>query len=323
MTTRRTVLQAAIASGLSAAAPRARAQQAPFPSGPIRLIVTFPPGGPTDITARALAEATTRHLGQQILVENRPGAAGTLGFAALATAKPDGQMVAMTPVTGLRVSQMQETSWHPIRDVQYVIGLTGYVFAVVVRADAPWKTMKELADHIRANPDQVTYGSHGVGSSVHLAMEELSGTQGWKVTHVPFKGSADMMTALIGGHVAVALDSTGAVPQVEAGRARVLAVFTEQRVAVWPDAPTLKELGYGIVQISPYGLGAPAGTPAPIVRALHDAFRKGAEDPLHRKALERYNQPFWYQSPEDYTAFMKAGFEQERKTLARLGLLKK
>jgi len=317
---RRTVLQAGLAA--ACVAPRAFAQQA-FPSGPVRLIVTFPPGGPTDITARALAEATAKHLGQQVLVENRPGAAGTLGYATLATAKPDGLTVAMTPITGLRVAQMENTSWHPLKDVRYVIGLTGYVFAVVVRADAPWKTMKELADHIQAQPDKVAYGSHGVGSSVHLAMEELSGARGWKVTHVPFKGSADMMTALIGGHVQVALDSTGAVPQVEAGRARVLAVFTEQRAAVWPDAPTLKELGYGVVQISPYGLGVPASTPPEIVAALHDAFRKGAEEPVHLKALERYNQPVWYKSSDDYAAFMRTQFEAERKTLERLGLLKR
>lgn len=319
---RRTVLHAGMAAACTATAPRALAQQA-FPSGPVRLIVTFPAGGPTDITARALAEATARQLGQPVLVENRPGAAGTLGFAALATAKPDGLTVAMTPVTGLRVSQMENTSWNPLKDVQYVIGLTGYVFAVVVRTDAPWKTMKELADHLKANPDKVTFGSHGVGSSMHMAMEELSGRQGWKAIHVPFKGSADMMTALVGGHVDVALESTGAVPQVEAGRARVLATFTEQRAAVWPNAPTLKELGYDIVQISPYGIGAPAATPPAIVRALHDAFRKGAEDPGHLKALERYNQPVWYKSSEDYTAWMRTQHEAERKTLEKLGLLKK
>lgn len=323
MTPRRSLLRAGLAAAAAAAAgPRALAQPA-FPNGPVRMMVTFPAGGPTDVTARALAEATSKHLGVPVLVENRPGAAGTLGYAALATAKPDGQLVAMTPVTGLRVSQMEATSWHPLKDVQYVIGLTGYVFAVVVRADAPWKTMKELADHIRANPEKVTYGSHGIGSSVHMAMEELSGTQGWKVTHVPFKGSADMLTALIGGHVQVALDSTGAVPQVEAGRARVLAVFTEQRASIWPDAPTLKELGYDIVQISPYGLATAPGTPPAIVRALHDAFKRGAEDPLHLKALERYNQPVWYRSSEDYAAFMRSQYEVERRTLERLGLLRK
>jgi tripartite-type tricarboxylate transporter receptor subunit TctC len=319
---RRNVLHAGLAAACAAATPRAFAQPA-FPSAPVRLIVTFPAGGPTDITARALAEATSRHLGQPVLVENRPGAAGTLGYATLASARPDGYTVAMTPITGLRVSQMENTAWNPLKDVQYVIGLTGYVFAVVVRADAPWKSMKEVAEHIRANPGKVTYGSHGVGSSVHMAMEELAGAQGWQPVHVPFKGSADMLAALIGGHVDVALDSTGAVPQVEAGRVRVLAVFTEARTKVWPDAPTMKELGYGTVATGPYGIGAPPGTPPAIVKALHDAFRKGLEEPSHLKALERYNQPVWYRSSEDYAAFMRAQHEVERRTLERLGLLKR
>ncbi|MCZ8107593.1 MAG: tripartite tricarboxylate transporter substrate binding protein [Burkholderiaceae bacterium] len=319
---RRTALQAGLAAACAAAAPRALAQPA-FPASPVRLIVTFPAGGPTDVTARALAEATSKHLGQPVVVENRPGAAGTLGYAALASAKPDGYTVAMTPVTGLRVSQMESTAWNPLKDVSYVIGLTGYVFAVVVKADAPWKTMKELAAHIAANPGRVTYGSHGVGSSVHMAMEELAGTQKWSVTHVPFKGSADMLAALVGGHVDVAMDSTGAVPMVEAGRVRVLAVFTEQRTQVWPEAPTLKEVGYGIVATGPYGIGAPAGTPPAIVKALHDAFRKGLEDPAHLKALERYNQPVWYKSSEDYAAWIRTQHEAERRTLERLGLLRK
>ncbi len=319
---RRTALQAGLAAACASVAPRAFAQPA-FPSAPVKLLVTFPAGGPTDVTARALAEATSKHLGQPVVVENRPGAAGTLGYAALASAKPDGYTVAMTPITGLRVSQMENTAWNPLKDVSYVIGLTGYVFAVVVRADAPWKSMKELAAHVAANPGKVTYGSHGVGSSVHMAMEDLASTQKWSLTHVPFKGSADMLSALVGGHVDVAMDSTGAVPMVEAGRARVLAVFTEQRAAVWPDAPTLKELGYDIVQISPYGIGAPAGTPPAIVRALHDAFRKGLEDPSHLKALERYNQPVWYKSSEDYAAWIRTQYDAERRTLERLGLLRK
>ncbi len=319
---RRTALQAGLAAACAAAAPRAFAQPA-FPSAPVKLIVTFPAGGPTDVTARALAEATSKHLGQPVVVENRPGAAGTLGYAALANAKPDGYTVAMTPITGLRVSQMETTAWNPLKDVSYVIGLTGYVFAVVVKADAPWKTMKELAAHIAANPGKVTYGSHGVGSSVHMAMEELAGTQKWNVTHVPFKGSADMLSALVGGHVDVAMDSTGAVPMAEAGRVRILATFTEQRTAVWPDAPTLKELGYGIVATGPYGIGAPAGTPPAIVKTLHDAFRKGLEEPSHLKALERYNQPVWYKSSEDYAAWIRTQHEAERRTLERLGLIKR
>jgi tripartite-type tricarboxylate transporter receptor subunit TctC len=312
-----------IAIGLLLACAAALAQAQAFPSRPVTLIITFPAGGPTDVAGRALAEATSRYLGQPVVVENRPGATGTLGAAALVNAKPDGYTVSMTPITVFRLPHMENVAFDPIRDIRYVLGVSGYVFAVIVRADAPWKTMQELVAYAKANPEKVTYGSHGVGGTVHLAMEELSAAQGVKFTHVPYKGSADMLTALLGGHINVAVDSTGAVPHVAAGKARVLAVLTEKRAAVWPDAPTLLELGYGIVSTSPYGIGVPAATPDAVVKALHDAFKKGLEDPAHLKVLEKYNQPVWYQSSEDYAKFARATFERERELIERLGLGRK
>jgi tripartite-type tricarboxylate transporter receptor subunit TctC len=294
-----------------------------FPARPVTLLVTFPAGGPTDIAGRALAEATSKYLGQPVVVENRPGATGTLGAAALVNARPDGYLVSMIPVTVFRLPHMENVAFDPLKDIRYVMGVSGYVFAVIVRTDAPWKSMAELIAYAKANPDKVTYGSHGIGSTVHLAMEELSAAQGVKLTHVPYKGSADMMTAVLGGHIAVAVDSTGAVPHVASGKARVLAVFTEKRVAIWPDAPTLLELGYGIVSTSPYGIGVPAATPDAVVKTLHDAFKKGLEDPIHLKALEKFNQPVWYQSAEDYAKFAREQYAREGKLIERLGLRKK
>jgi tripartite-type tricarboxylate transporter receptor subunit TctC len=294
-----------------------------FPARPVTLLITFPAGGPTDIAGRALAEAASRYLGQPVVVENRPGATGTLGAAALVNAKPDGYTVSMIPITVLRLPHMENVAFDPMKDVSYVMGVSGYVFAVIVRADAPWKTMAELVAHAKANPDKVSYGSHGIGGTVHLAMEELSSAQGAKFTHVPYKGSADMLSAMLGGHINVAVDSTGAVPHVAAGKARVLAVFTEKRTPVWPEAPTLTELGYNIVSISPYGIGVPAATPPAIVKVLHDAFKKGLEDPIHTKVLEKYNQPVWYLSSEDYTKWAREQYERERKLIERIGLAKK
>ena len=294
-----------------------------FPSRPVTLLVTFPAGGPTDIAGRALAEATSKYLGQPVVVENRPGATGTLGAAALVNAKPDGYTVSMIPITALRLPHMENVAFDPIKDISYVMGVSGYVFAVIVRTDAPWKSMAELVADAKANPGKISYGSHGIGGSVHLAMEELSAAQGVKFNHVPYKGSADMLTGMLGGHLNVAVDSTGAVPHVAAGKARVLAVFTEKRAAVWPDVPTLAELGYGIVSTSPYGIGVPGATPAAIVKILHDAFKKGLEDPLHAKTLEKYNQPLWYLSSEDYAKWAREQYERERKVIERIGLAKK
>jgi len=306
---------------LSIAASGLQAQT--FPARPVTLLVTFPAGGPTDVAGRALAEATSKYLGQPVVVENRPGATGTLGAAALVNAKPDGYTVSMIPITVLRLPHMENVSFDPLKDIGYVMGVSGYVFAFVVRADAPWKSMAELIAGAKANPEKISYGSHGIGGSVHLATEELSAAQGVKLNHIPYKGSADMLTAMLGGHLNVAVDSTGAVPHVAAGKARVLAVLTEKRTPVWPEVPTLTELGYGIVSTSPYGIGVPAATPPAVVKALHGAFKKGLEDPIHTKTLEKYNQPVWYLSSEDYTKWAREQYERERKIIDRLGLTKK
>jgi tripartite-type tricarboxylate transporter receptor subunit TctC len=294
-----------------------------FPAKPVTLLVTFPAGGPTDIAGRALAEATSKYLGQPVVVENRPGATGTLGAAALVNARPDGYTVSMIPITVLRLPHMENVPFDPMKDIRYVMGVSGYVFAVIVRADAPWKSMTDLVAAAKSRPGQISYGSHGIGGTVHLATEELSAAQGVKLNHIPYKGSADMLTAMLGGHLDVAVDSTGAVPHVAAGKARVLAVFTERRAPVWPDAPTLTELGYGIVSTSPYGLGVPAATPPALVKILHDAFKKGLEDPIHTRTLEKYNQPVWYLSSEDYTKWAREQYEKERVVIERLGLTKK
>jgi tripartite-type tricarboxylate transporter receptor subunit TctC len=294
-----------------------------FPARPVTLLVTFPAGGPTDIAGRALAEATSKYLGQPVVVENRPGATGTLGAAALVNARPDGYTVSMIPITVLRLPHMENVAFDPMKDIRYVMGVSGYVFAFIVRADAPWKSMAELVAAAKANPEKISYGSHGIGGSVHLATEELSAAQGIKLNHIPYKGSADMLAAMLGGHLDVAVDSTGAVPHVAAGKARVLSVLTEKRTPVWPDVPTLTELGYGIVSTSPYGIGVPAATPPAVVKALHDAFKKGLEDPIHTKTLEKYNQPVWYLSSEDYTKWAREQYEKERRIINSLGLTKK
>src|SRR5262245_56842424 len=306
---------------LSSLAAAAAAQT--FPARPVTLLITFPAGGPTDIAGRALAEATSKYLGQQVLVENRPGATGTLCAAALVNAKTDGYLVSMIPITVLRLPHMENVAYDPMKDISYVMGVSGYVFAYIVRSDSPWKSMGDLIAAAKAKPGEISYGSHGIGGSVHLATEELAAAQGVKMNHVPFKGSADMLTAMLGGHLNVAVDSTGAVPHVSAGKARVLAVLTEKRTPVWPDVPTLTELGYGIVSTSPYGISVPAATPPAVVKALHDAFRKGLEDPIHTKTLEKYNQPVWYLSSEDYTKWAKEQYEKERKIINSLGLAKK
>ncbi|MCX7890927.1 MAG: tripartite tricarboxylate transporter substrate binding protein [Burkholderiales bacterium] len=304
------------ATALALAATGAAAQG--FPTRPVTLIVPWPPGGSTDIAMRALAEATQKHLGQPIVVENRPGAGGTLGAVALLKAPPDGYTLTQIPLGVFRVPHLQPTPYNPLTDFTYVIGISGYTFGVVVRADAPWKTWGELVAWAKANPDKVSYGTPGANTSLHITMEDIAFTQGIRWTHVPYKGNAENMTALLGGHIDVAADSTGWGPQVDAGKMRLLVTWGANRTKRWPNVPTLKELGFGIVSNSPYGIAGPKGMDPQVVRILHDAFKKGMEDPIHLQALEKLDQELVYMSSEDYAKFARDTFNAEKATMDRL-----
>ena len=315
---RRTLL---IAAGAAAALPHGALRAQAFPARPVSLYVAFPAGGPTDQFFRALAEAASRPLGQTIVIENKPGAGGTLAPIAAKNAKPDGYVITQMPLGVFRIPHMQKNpQFDPIKDFTYIINLTGYTFGLVVPTNAPWKTLNDFVEDAKRNPGKIDYGSTGTGTTPHLAIEEFAQKAGIKLTHVPYKGSADLMTAVLGGHIQAASDSTGWAPHVEAGKLRLLATFGPKRTKRWPDVPTLTELGYDTVSESPFGLAGPAGMDPAVVRTLHDAFRKALEDPKVTSLLERLDQPIVYMSSEDYTKFAQRTFEAERATVERLGL---
>jgi tripartite-type tricarboxylate transporter receptor subunit TctC len=303
--------------GVAALAASAALAQS-FPSRPVTLIVPWPAGGSTDQVMRALATATEKYLGQPIIVENKAGAGGTLGANALVTAKPDGYTLTQLPITIFRMPHTTSVGFDPLTDFTYVIGISGYTFGVVVRSEAPWKTWKELVDHAKANPGKLNYGTPGANTSLHVTMEDIAYRYGVKWTHVPFRGNADNMQALLGGHVDIAADATGWGPLVDSGKFRLLVTWGAQRTKRWSSVPTLKELGYDIVSVSPYGIGAPKGMDPQVVKVLHDAFKKGMEDPIHMQAMEKYDQDLLYMSGEDYAKFARKAFEDERATAARL-----
>jgi tripartite-type tricarboxylate transporter receptor subunit TctC len=289
-----------------------------FPSRPVTLIVPWPAGGSTDLAMRALAASTDKYLGQPIVIENKPGAAGTLGASAMITAKPDGYTVTQIPITVFRYPHMAQVGYDPLTDLTYLIGISGYTFGVVVRADAPWKTWQDLIAYAKANPGKLSYGSPGANTSLHVTMEDIAQRDGIKWVHVPFKGNADNMTALLGGHIQVSADATGWGPHVDAGKMRLLVTWGSQRTKRWNDVPTLKELGYDIVSTSPYGIAGPKGMDPKVARVLHDAFKKGMEDPGHRQAMEKFDQELLYMSGEDYTKFARDTFAAEKVTMSRL-----
>jgi tripartite-type tricarboxylate transporter receptor subunit TctC len=296
--------------------------QSSFPAKAIKLVIAFPAGGPTDITMRQLAENASKVLGQPVIVENKPGAGGTLPAQQLQTAAPDGYTLAQIPLGVFRLPYTTKINWDPLKDISYVINLTGYAFGIVVPADSPIKNWNDFVAYAKANPGKLSYGSTGTLTSPHLTTELIAQRLGIQLNHIPYKGSSELSQAITGGHVMAAADSTGFAPLVQAGKLRVLNTWGEKRLDKFPDAPTLKELGLDIVQNSPFGIGAPRGTPPDVVKKLHDAFKKAMEDPSYVQALARYDMLPIYMDSTQYTRFAQETFAREKALVEKLGLAK-
>ena len=307
-------------AGAALVAPVLTAQAQSFPAKPIRLLIAFPAGGPTDITMRSLADGASKILGQPVIIENKPGAGGTLPAQTLQTSAADGYTLAQIPLGVFRLPYTTKINWDPVKDISYVLNVTGYAFGLVVPADSPLKTWTHYVGWAKANPGKLSFGSTGTLTSPHLTMELIAQAQGLQLLHVPYKGSADLMQALMGGHIMSAADSTGFAPLVESGKLRVLNTWGEQRLAKFPDAPTLKELGLGLVQNSPFGIGAPRGTPADVVKRLHDAFKAAMEQDSYKTALARYDMVPMYMSSVAYAKFASETFVREKALVEKLGL---
>lgn len=292
-----------------------------FPSKPVTLIVPWPAGGSSDLALRALADATQKHLGQPIIIENKAGASGTLGPAQMAAAaKPDGYTIAQMPITVFRLPYMTKTTFDPTKDFTYVAGLTGYTFGVVVNSKSPWKTFQELIDHAKANPGKVKYGTPGTGTSLHIGMEQIAKQAGVKWTQVPFKGAAETNAALLGEHVDAVADSTGWGALVNSGDFRLLVTWGGTRTKNWPNVPTLKELGINLVANSPYGIAGPKGMDPKVVKVLHDAFAKGVNEPVYAEALKKFDQELAYLNTADYEKHAAQQIEEAKKLVEDLGL---
>ncbi|MCW5701466.1 MAG: Bug family tripartite tricarboxylate transporter substrate binding protein [Bradyrhizobium sp.] len=295
-----------------------------YPTKPITLIVPWPAGGSTDLTMRAMAESASKVLGQPITIDNKAGGGGTVGPATMAAAaKPDGYTIAQIPITVFRLPLMQDVSWDAAKDFTYIVHLTGYTFGVTTSAEGPFKTWQDVVDFAKANPGKVTYATPGAGTSLHIGMEQIAGMAGIKLTQVPFKGGAETNAAVLGQHTMLQADSTGWKPLVDAGKLRLLMVWTGSRSPNYPNAPTLKELGYPMVYDSPFGIAGPKGMDPKIVAKLHDAFKKALEDPAVIATLAKYDMVPNYKNTEDYKKFVGEVTESERKVVEKLGLTKK
>lgn len=307
--------------GLMPGAAAAQAAAA-WPQRPLQLIVPWPAGGATDLTLRLLCEEVEPLLGQRVIVANRPGAAGSLVAPALKAAEPDGYTIGQVPLTVYRHALMNRVAWDPVQDLAPIVQVSGVTFGLLVPAASPWKSLADLLSWARQHPGELLMGSTGVGTTAHLAMEEILQEHNIKYVHVPYKGTADQMLAIAAEQLMAGVNSTGFAPWIDQGKMRLLAIFSAERSPRWPQVPTLRELGYPrSVYTSPWGLAAPRGTPEAIIKKLHDAFHKAMFSERHKAALARYDQSLDYLDTHAYQLAILQTVEREKALLRRMKLL--
>ena len=307
---RRTLLSALAAAGATTAAPWALAQQAAWPDQPLRWVVPYPAGGGTDVLARTVAEAMRQTLGQQIIVDNRPGASTNIGGQAVATAKPDGYtfMSADNAILAYNEHLFTKLPFNPEKDFTYVGGISRFPLALVVHPAFEAKTVKEFLAYARANPGKLNYASPGNGSPHHLAMEMFKNRTKTFLTHIPYRGAAPALQDVMGGQVpCMFLDLAAGLPVITSGKVRALAIGSAKRVAALPDVPTLAEAGVPNTEVFAFqGILAPAGLPAAITARLNGDLNKALLNPAVVKRMADFGMEALPGTPEQFRAMARA-----------------
>jgi tripartite-type tricarboxylate transporter receptor subunit TctC len=316
---------AALALALAAAlVPALAAAQSEYPNRPLTMIVPFPPGGVADITARPLAEAMGRHLRQPVVVENKAGAGGGVGMQYVARGKNDGYTVLLALSS---ISIIPEADKVLGRDPMFTLNqlvpiarFTADPTVLAVRADGPYKSVKDLVEAARRSPGTIPYGSSGNYGTMHVPMEMFTGAAGARMLHVPFTGAGPAVVALLGGQVeAVSTGPSTVMGQVKAGKVRVLASWGDSRHPALPEVPTLKELGYD-AQFSQWtGLFVPAGTPEPVIARLREAAKAAVNDDTFRSALARVETPVQYLDQPQFRSFWEADARKLADVVKKIG----
>ncbi len=296
--------------------------QEKYPSRTINFMIGYPAGGTTDVCARPLTNAASKILGQPVVVVNKPGAGSAVAVAMLKNEKPDGYTIGILPSGAVLSQHMRKVPYDSAKDFTPIMQYAVYLYGFVVRADAPWKTFKEVIEFAKANPGKLRYSTAGPGTPQHLVMERLAMKEKVKWTHVPFDGGGPAIAALLGGHVEASSQTTEWKKHVETGRLRLLAVYGEKRMKEFPNVPTLLELGYGITAPSLICIIGPKGLSPQIVDTLHQAFKKAMEDPDFVKIGEQMDQPVLYRNPQDLGKHLVEMNEQVGALIKSLGLRK-
>jgi tripartite-type tricarboxylate transporter receptor subunit TctC len=294
-----------------------------YPSRPVTFIVAFPPGGSTDLSYRLLTKEAEKHLGQPIVVVNKPGGGGTIGVSAVASAKPDGYTIGMSPSGGFLavMPYIEKIPYHPIKDIKYIIQFASLNFGVVVKADSSFKSFKDLIAYARQNPKKLTYGTNAPNSISNLIVEQIAKKEGVQMTHIPFKGSADYQTALLGGHVLFTIGEFN-YSLLEAGQVRVLLFLGEKRSEEYPQVPILKDLGYDIPCPVFNGVAGPKGLPDEIAKKLEEAFTRGMTEQAFIKGMRDLHVTIVHRNGKEFAEYAANNYESFGKVLKEMGLIK-
>ncbi len=280
------------------------ANAADFPTKEVQIIIPWAAGGATDLIFRAMGVTAGKYLNKAVVVVNRPGGGGAVGYTDGMKAKPDGYMLTAA-VTPLCILPHQTTTAFTYRDFEPILNVVSDPSMFLVRSDAPWKDLREFVDYAKKNPDMITVGNSGAGGGVHLVALAFENAAGIQLNHIPFSGGGPSVTALLGGHVnAVSVTPPEGVPQIKAGQLRVIALFANQRLAMFPDVPTVKEQGLNFTMGMWRGLAAPKGTPPDVIQKLHDSFKKAMDDPEFQAKAKEMSILLSYLGPKDFGALM-------------------
>ena len=311
---------------LGAAVCSVQAQTAPFPQRAITLVVPFPPGGLADIVARPVAEALTRDLGQPVVIENKPGAGGGIGMGLVAKAKPDGYTLVMAlssysviPEADVIVGRAPLFGYG---DLRAIARFTADPTVLAVRADSPWKTVKDFVEDAKKRPKAINYGSSGNYGTMHIPMEILAQSAGMQLTHVPFTGAGPAVLAMLGGQIeAVSTGPATVLQHVKAGKIRVLAHWGSTRLESMPDVASLKDLGYPAEYAQWSGLFIPAATPEPIAQRLRAAARFAANDPKVKEVIQNAGSPVLYLDSPEFEKYVQADVRRMSEVVKKIGKL--
>ena len=315
---RRLLLAAALAI-----APLAHAQEA-YPSRPVSMIVPFPPGGVADLTARAVAPTMEKALRQPIIPLNRTGAGGEVGYEAVAKARPDGYtiLMALSSVTIAPESHrlFDRQPKYEMSQLAPIALLSADPTILVVRAESPYRSVKDFVDAATASPGKINYSSSGVYGTLHVAMEMFAHAAGIRLFHVPYQGAGPAITALLGGQVeALASGPSAVIAHIKGGKLRALAGWGDKRLAALPDLPTFKELGLDVEFYIWAGMFAPAGTPEPVMKTLRAAARQAANDPEFKVTMEKLATPISYLDAPEFSVFVDRDAKRLAAALKRIG----